>query len=140
MSNNKHKSELISLINDLMSDIVLKPLHPKSKHRYSRYALSISLFYLSILAPNCRTLPQSMDYREHRFYCESAKGEKCFRPIRAFVYVFGLSQLHYAKLLWPRVVIYRSFDPYFAAGHGGACGGATPNIQNDNMRRGNIKY
>ena len=41
MSNNKHKSDVISLINDLMTDIDLKPLHPKNKlHLYSRYVLS----------------------------------------------------------------------------------------------------
>ncbi len=41
MTNNKHKSDVISLINDLMTDIDLKPLHPKNKlHLYSRYVLS----------------------------------------------------------------------------------------------------
>ena len=41
MTNAKHKSKLISLIDDLMSEIHLKPLHPKNKILlYSRYVLS----------------------------------------------------------------------------------------------------
>jgi hypothetical protein len=31
MTNNEHKSELISLLTDLMKEIDLKPLHPKKK-------------------------------------------------------------------------------------------------------------
>ena len=49
MSNNKHKSELITLTNDLMSDIDLKPLHPKNKlHLYSRYVLSKLSWHLTV--------------------------------------------------------------------------------------------
>ena len=49
MSNNIHKSELISLINDLMSDIDLKPLHPKHKLQlYSQYVLSKLSWHLTI--------------------------------------------------------------------------------------------
>ena len=41
MTNEKHKSKLISLIDELMSEIDLKPLHPKNKILlYSRYVLS----------------------------------------------------------------------------------------------------
>ena len=41
MSNHGHKSELTSLVNELMSDIDLAPLHPKNKLvLYSRYVLS----------------------------------------------------------------------------------------------------
>ena len=41
MSNQEHKSKLISLIDELMSAIDLKPLHPKNKVLlYSRYVLS----------------------------------------------------------------------------------------------------
>ena len=41
MSNKKHKLELISLVNELMSDIDLAPLHLKNKLLlYSRYILS----------------------------------------------------------------------------------------------------
>ena len=31
MTNNEHKSELVSLLTDLMKEIDLKPLHPKNK-------------------------------------------------------------------------------------------------------------
>ena len=41
MSNNNHKEELTSLVNEIMTDIDLKPLHPKNKLLlYSRYVLS----------------------------------------------------------------------------------------------------
>ena len=41
MSNQDHKSKLISLADDLMSDIDLKLLHPKNKFLlYRRYVLS----------------------------------------------------------------------------------------------------
>ena len=41
MSNQEHKSKLISLIDELMSAIGLKPLHPKNKVLlYTRYVLS----------------------------------------------------------------------------------------------------
>ena len=49
MSNNKHKSELISLINDVMSDVDLKPLHPKHKLQlYIQYVLSKLSWYLTV--------------------------------------------------------------------------------------------
>ena len=49
MSNNKHKSELISLINGLMSDVDLKPLHPKHKLQlYSQYVLSKLSWHLTV--------------------------------------------------------------------------------------------
>ena len=49
MTNNKHKSDVISLINDLMTDIDLKPLHPKNKlHLYSRYVLSKLSWHLTV--------------------------------------------------------------------------------------------
>ena len=41
MSDKKHKEELITLLEDIMADIDLKPLHPKNKILlYSRYLLS----------------------------------------------------------------------------------------------------
>ena len=41
MSNETHKSELITIIKDMMSDIDLKPLHPKNKLLlYNHYVLS----------------------------------------------------------------------------------------------------
>ena len=50
MTNNKHKSDVISLINDLMTDIDLKPLHPKNKlHLYSRYVQSKLSWHLTVV-------------------------------------------------------------------------------------------
>ena len=51
MSNNKHKSKLISLFNDLMSDVDFKPLHPKHELKlYSQYVLSkLSWQHISII-------------------------------------------------------------------------------------------
>ena len=41
MSNNNHKKELTIFVNELMTDIDLKPLHPKNKLLlYSHYVLS----------------------------------------------------------------------------------------------------
>ena len=41
MSDEQHKSELTSLVEDLMADIDSKPIHPKNKILlYSRYLLS----------------------------------------------------------------------------------------------------
>ena len=41
MSDEKHKQKLITLLEDMMSDIDLKPLHPKNNLiLYSRYLLS----------------------------------------------------------------------------------------------------
>ena len=41
MSNNQHMSELSSILQDLINDIDIKPLHPKDKLLlYSRYILS----------------------------------------------------------------------------------------------------
>ena len=41
MSDKDHKQELITLLEDIMSEIDLKPLHPKNKILlYSRYPLS----------------------------------------------------------------------------------------------------
>ena len=56
MSNDKHKSELISLINDLMSDVDLNTLHLKHKLQlYSQYVLSKLSWHLTI-ASLSRTL------------------------------------------------------------------------------------
>ncbi len=50
MSNQEHKSKLISLIDELMSDIDLKPPHPKNKVLlYSRYVLSKILLFIIII-------------------------------------------------------------------------------------------
>ena len=49
MTNDEHKSELVSLLTDLMKEIDLKPLHPKNKILlYSRYVLSKLSWHLTI--------------------------------------------------------------------------------------------
>ena len=49
MSNNQHMSELSSLVQDLMNDIEIKPLHPKHKLLlYSRYVLSKLSWHFTI--------------------------------------------------------------------------------------------
>ncbi len=49
MSNDAHKSEITSLIKDLMSNIDSKPLHPKNKLLlYSRYVLSKVSWHFSV--------------------------------------------------------------------------------------------
>ena len=48
MSNNQHMSELSSLVQDLMNDIDIKPLHPKHKLLlYSRYVLYLTIADIS---------------------------------------------------------------------------------------------
>ena len=49
MPNNQHMSELSSLVQDLMNDIDIRPLHPKYKLLlYSRYALSKLSWHFTI--------------------------------------------------------------------------------------------
>ena len=49
MSNDQHKSEITSIIDELMSDIDHKPLHPKNKLLvYSRYVLSKISWHLTV--------------------------------------------------------------------------------------------
>ena len=49
MSNNEHKSELISNLTKLMTDIDLMPLHPRNKIvLYSRYVLSKLSWHLTV--------------------------------------------------------------------------------------------
>ena len=49
MSNQDHMTELTTLVRDLMSDIDMKPLHPKNKLMlYSRYVLSKLSWHLTV--------------------------------------------------------------------------------------------
>ncbi len=49
MSDNEHKQELITLLNDIMSEIDLKPLHPRNKLLlYRRYLLSKISWHFTI--------------------------------------------------------------------------------------------
>ena len=49
MSNNNHKTELTNLVNELMTDIDSKPLHPRNNLLvYSRYVLSKLSWHFTI--------------------------------------------------------------------------------------------
>ena len=54
MSDQEHKSELMSLIDELMSDIDHKPLHPKNKLKKPLYVLSKISWHLTV-APLSKT-------------------------------------------------------------------------------------
>jgi hypothetical protein len=68
MKNNEHKSELVSLLTDLMKEIDLKPLHPKNNILlYSRYALSKLSWHFTI-APTQKTwISENLDsvFKQH---------------------------------------------------------------------------
>ena len=55
MSNDKHKAELTTLVNELLTDIDSKPLHPKNKLLlYNRYVLSKLSWHFTVA-----TLPKT---------------------------------------------------------------------------------
>ena len=56
MSNNNHKTELATLVNELMTDIDSKPLHPRNKLLvYSRYVLSKLSWHFTIATLQSKT-------------------------------------------------------------------------------------
>ena len=62
MSNQEHKSKLISLIDELMSDIDLKPLHPKNKVLlYSRYVLSKISWHFTVATISRTWVTENVD-------------------------------------------------------------------------------
>ncbi len=62
MSNQEHKSKLISLIDELMSDIDLKPLHPKNKVLlYSRYVLSKIFWHFTVATISRTWVTENVD-------------------------------------------------------------------------------
>ena len=62
MSNNEHKSELISDLTKLMKDIDLKPLHSKNKIIvYSRYVLSKLSWHLTIVDLSKTWISENLD-------------------------------------------------------------------------------
>ena len=62
MSNNEHKSELISNLTKLMKDIDLKPLHSKNKIIvYSRYVLSKLSWHLTIADLSKTWISENLD-------------------------------------------------------------------------------
>ena len=62
MSNNQHMSELSSLVQDLMNDIDIKPLHPKHKLLlYSRYVLSKQSWHFTIASISKTWITEHLD-------------------------------------------------------------------------------
>ena len=62
MSNNNHKEELTSLVNEIMTDIDLKPLHPKNKLLlYSRYALSKLSWHFTVATLSKTWVTENID-------------------------------------------------------------------------------
>ncbi|CAB3986993.1 Hypothetical predicted protein [Paramuricea clavata] len=62
MTNNEHKSELVSLLTDLMKEIDSKPLHPKNKILlYSRYVLSKLSWHFTITSIQKTWISENLD-------------------------------------------------------------------------------
>ena len=62
MSNNNHKEELTSLVNEIMTDIDLKPLHPKNKLLlYSRYVLSKLSWHFTVATLSKTWVTENID-------------------------------------------------------------------------------
>ena len=62
MSNQEHKSELISLVNEVMSDIDLAPLHPKNKLvLYRRYVLSKIKWHFTVASLSKTWIIENID-------------------------------------------------------------------------------
>ena len=62
MSNNNHKEELTSLVNEIMTDTDLKPLHPKNKLLlYSRYVLSKLSWHFTVTTLSKTWVTENID-------------------------------------------------------------------------------
>ena len=62
MTNNEHKSELVSLLTGLMKEIDLKPLHPRNKILlYSRYVLSKFSWHFTITSIQKTWISENLD-------------------------------------------------------------------------------
>jgi hypothetical protein len=62
MSEKEHKQELITLMDDIMSEIDLKPLHPKNKLLlYSRYLLSKLSWHFTVTTLSKTWVSENMD-------------------------------------------------------------------------------
>ncbi|CAB3992729.1 Hypothetical predicted protein, partial [Paramuricea clavata] len=62
MSNDNHKTELTTLLNELMSDIDSKPLHPKNKLLlYSRYVLSKLAWHFTVATLSKTWVTENID-------------------------------------------------------------------------------
>ncbi|CAB4002828.1 Hypothetical predicted protein [Paramuricea clavata] len=62
MSNDNHKTELVTLLNELMSDVDSKPLQPKNKLLlYSRYVLSKLAWHLTVATLSKTWVTENID-------------------------------------------------------------------------------
>ena len=62
MSNNNHKEELTSLVNEIMTDIDLNPLHPKNKLLlYSRHVLSKLSWHFTVATLSKTWVTENID-------------------------------------------------------------------------------
>ncbi|CAB4040159.1 Hypothetical predicted protein, partial [Paramuricea clavata] len=68
MSDKDHKQELIALLEDIMSEINLKPLHPKNKILlYSRYLLSKFSWHFTVATLSKTWVSENMDSVVNKF-------------------------------------------------------------------------
>ena len=68
MSDKDHKQELITLLEDIMSEIDLKPLHPKNKILlYSRYLLSKFSWHFTVATLSKTWVSENMDSVVNKF-------------------------------------------------------------------------
>ena len=68
MSDKDHKQELITLLEDIMSEIDLKPLHPKNKILlYSRYPLSKFSWHFTVATLSKTWVSVNMDLVVNKF-------------------------------------------------------------------------
>jgi hypothetical protein len=68
MSDKDHKQELITLLQDIMSEIDLKPLHPKNKILlYSRYLLSKFSWHFTVATLSKTWVSENMDSVVNKF-------------------------------------------------------------------------
>ena len=68
MSDEQHKSELISLVEELMADIDSKPLHPKNKILlYSRYLLSKLSWHFTVSSVSKTWVTENIDSKVNSY-------------------------------------------------------------------------
>ncbi|CAB3999328.1 Hypothetical predicted protein, partial [Paramuricea clavata] len=68
MTNEKHKSKVISLFDELMSEIDLKPLHPKNKILlYSRYVLSKLSWHFTVATISKTWVVENIDSSVNKY-------------------------------------------------------------------------
>ena len=68
MSNEKHKSELTSVIDDVMSSIDLKPLHPKNKLLlYNRFLLSKISWHFTVADLSLTWVKENLDSSVNKY-------------------------------------------------------------------------